>query len=188
MARWPGGTPERLQEAAIDLFTERGYERTTVAEIAKHAGLTERTFYNHFADKREVLFSGQDLFIAGVRDALGSAPAEQSPLDAIRAVFTADSDWFDQRRNAAQRRRNILDAHPDLREREWAKLAALAAAITSALRARGVPDPAATLTAAVSVTACHCAAARWLADPQHGTFGQHLHASFDDLHRTARNW
>ncbi len=79
MARWPGGTPERLQEAAIDLFTERGYERTTVAEIAKHAGLTERTFYNHFADKREVLFSGQDLFIAGVRDALGSAPAEQSP-------------------------------------------------------------------------------------------------------------
>ncbi|OMI84661.1 TetR family transcriptional regulator [Streptomyces sp. M1013] len=188
MARWPGGTPERLQEAAIELFTERGYERTTVAEIATRAGLTERTFYNHFADKREVLFPGQDSFIAEVRDALGRAPTEQSPLDAIRAVFSAGSDWLDQRRSAAQRRRHILDAHPDLREREGAKLAALAAAIAGALRARGVPDPAATLTAAVSVTAYQCAAARWLADPQHGTFGQHLHASFDDLHRTARNW
>ncbi|MEU5736682.1 helix-turn-helix domain-containing protein [Streptomyces tendae] len=188
MARWPGGTPERLQEAAIELFTERGYERTTVAEIATRAGLTERTFYNHFADKREVLFPGQDSFIAEVRDALGTAPTEQSSLDAIRTVLTAGSDWLDQRRSAAQRRRHILDAHPDLREREGAKLAALTAAIAGALRARGVPDPAATLTAAVSVTAYHCAAARWLADPQHGTFGQHLHASFDDLHRTARDW
>ncbi|WP_031084966.1 MULTISPECIES: TetR/AcrR family transcriptional regulator [unclassified Streptomyces] len=188
MARWPGRTPERLQEAAIELFTERGYERTTVAEIATRAGLTERTFYNHFADKREVLFPGQDSFIAGVQDALGRAPTEQSPLEAVRAVFTAGSDWLDQRRNAAQRRRRILDAHPDLREREWAKLAALAAAIADALRGRGVPEPAATLTAGVSVTAYHCAAARWLADPQHGTFGQHLHASFDELHRTARNW
>ncbi|CAL9364535.1 TetR/AcrR family transcriptional regulator [Streptomyces sp. enrichment culture] len=188
MARWPGGTPERLQEAAIELFTERGYERTTVAEIATRAGLTERTFYNHFADKREVLFPGQDSFIAEVRDALGRAPREQSPLDAICAVFTAGSDWLDQRRSAAQRRRHILDAHPDLREREGAKLAALTAAIAGALRARGVPDLAATLTAAVSVTAYHCAAARWLADPQHGTFGQHLHASFDELHRTARTW
>ncbi|MET9176521.1 helix-turn-helix domain-containing protein, partial [Streptomyces misionensis] len=62
MGRWPGGTQERLQEAAIELFTERGYERTTVAEIATRAGLTERTFYNHFADKREVLFPGQDVF------------------------------------------------------------------------------------------------------------------------------
>ncbi len=188
MGRWPGGTQERLQEAAIELFTERGYERTTVAEIATRAGLTERTFYNHFADKREVLFPEQDSFIAKVREAVGAAPAKQSPLDAVGAAFIAGSDWFDQRRETAQRRRRILDAHTDLREREWAKLAALAEAITAALRTRGTPDPAATLTAAVSVTAYQLAAARWLADPQYGTLGHHLHTSFEDLHRTARSW
>ncbi|MBI0381902.1 helix-turn-helix transcriptional regulator, partial [Streptomyces albiflaviniger] len=79
MGRWAAGAQERLQEAAIELFTERGYERTTVAEIAKRAGLTERTFYNHFADKREVLFPDQGRFIAEVCEAVGAAPPEQSP-------------------------------------------------------------------------------------------------------------
>ncbi|MEU2209412.1 TetR/AcrR family transcriptional regulator [Streptomyces hygroscopicus] len=188
MGRWPAGTQERLQEAAIELFTERGYERTTVAEIATRAGLTERTFYNHFADKREVLFPDQDWFIAEVREAVGAAPAEQSPLDAIAGAFAARSHWFDQRRAAARRRRHILDAHTDLQERERAKLAALAEAIADALRTRGIPDPAATLTATVSVAAYQLASARWLADPQHTPLGHHLHASFEDLHRTARTW
>ncbi|NEW76528.1 TetR/AcrR family transcriptional regulator [Streptomyces rhizosphaericus] len=188
MGRWPTGAQERLQEAAIELFTERGYERTTVAEIAKRAGLTERTFYNHFADKREVLFPDQGRFIAEVCEAVGAAPAEQSPLDAVLAAFTATSDWFDQRRDASQRRRHILDAHTDLRERERAKMAALGEAIADALRTRGISEPAATLTATVSVAAYQLASARWLADPQHATLGHHLHTSFDDLHRTARTW
>jgi AcrR family transcriptional regulator len=188
MGRWPGGTQERLQEAAIELFTERGYERTTVAEIATRAGLTERTFYNHFADKREVLFPAQDRFTAEIREAVIAAPPEQSPLDAVLAAFTAGSDWFDQRREAARRRRHLLDAHADLRERERAKAAALGEAIADALRARGLPDPAATLTAAVSVAAHQLAAAQWLADPQRGTLGHHLRASFEDLHHTAGTW
>ncbi|MFG7941116.1 TetR/AcrR family transcriptional regulator [Streptomyces cacaoi] len=188
MGRWPAGAQERLQEAAIELFTERGYERTRVAEIATRAGLTERTFYNHFADKREVLFPGQDRFIADVREAVVAAPAEQAPLDAILAAFTAGSDWFDQRREAAQRRRRILDAHGDLRERERAKTAALGEGIADALRARGVCDPAATLTAAVAVAAHRLAAARWSADPRHGALKDHLRDSFEELHRTARTW
>ncbi|MET8724955.1 TetR/AcrR family transcriptional regulator [Streptomyces misionensis] len=188
MGRWPGGTQERLQEAAIELFTERGYERTTVAEIATRAGLTERTFYNHFADKREVLFPGQDVFVAGIREAVTAAPPEQTPLDAVLAAFTAGSDWFDRHREAALRRRQFLDAHADLRERERAKAAALGEAIADALHARGLPDPAATLTAAVCVAAHQLAAARWLADPEQGTFGHHLRAGFEDLRRTARTW
>ncbi|MEU1665253.1 helix-turn-helix domain-containing protein [Streptomyces sparsogenes] len=188
MGRWPGGTQERLQEAAIELFTERGYERTTVAEIATRAGLTERTFYNHFADKREVLFPGQEVFVAGIREAVTAAPPEQSPLDAVLAAFTAGSDWFDRHREAALRRRQFLDAHADLRERERAKVAALGEAIADALRARGLSDPAATLTAAVCIAAHQLAAARWLADPEQGTFGHHLRAGFEDLRRTARTW
>lgn len=142
----------------------------------------------HRATPTRRLAGGPAFRRARVRDAVGAAPSEQPPLDAVRAAFTAGSDWFDQRRDAAQRRRHILDAHADLREREWAKLAALAAAIAGALRARGVPDPAATLTAGVSVTAYHYATARWLADPRHGTLGQHLQAGFDELHRTAHCW
>ncbi|MFF9558296.1 TetR/AcrR family transcriptional regulator [Streptomyces albus] len=188
MGRWPGGTQERLQEAAIELFTERGYERTTVAEIATRAGLTERTFYNHFADKREVLFPGQDAFIAGTREAVTAAPPEKSPLDAVLAALTAGSDWFDRHREAAQRRRQLLDAHADLRERERAKVAALGEAIADALRARGLPDPAATLTASVCAAAHQLGAARWLADPEEGTLAHHLRASFEDLRRTARTW
>ncbi|MEW2298166.1 helix-turn-helix domain-containing protein [Streptomyces sp. NPDC006743] len=188
MGRWPGGAQERLQEAAIELFTERGYEATTVAEIATRAGLTERTFYNHFADKRGVLFPGQDVFIAWIREAVTAAPPEQSPLDAVLAAFAAGSDWFDRNREAAQRRRQLLDAHADLREREQAKVAALGEAIADALHARGLPDPAATLTASVCVAAHQLGAARWLADPEQGTLDHHLRASFEDLRRTARTW
>ncbi len=188
MGRWPAGAQERLQEAAIELFTERGYERTTVAEIAKRAGVTERTFYNHFADKRQVLFPGQDRFIAEIHTAVAAAPAEQAPLDAILAAFTADNDWLDQRREAAQRRRHLLDTHDDLRERERAKTAALSEAIADALRLRNISESAAALTAAVAVAAYRLAVARWLDDPEHRALVHHLRAGFEYLHRTARTW
>ena len=62
--------------AAIELFDEQGYEATTVAEIAERAGLTKRTFFRYFSDKREVLFSGsqelQRLWLEG----LAAAPAQ----------------------------------------------------------------------------------------------------------------
>ncbi len=161
MARWPGGTPERLQEAAIDLFTERGYERTTVAEIAKHAGLTERTFYNHFADKREVLFSGQDLFIAGyeTRSAAhppSSLPSTRSARSSLPTVTGSTSAGT--RHSAAGTSLTHTLTCGNANGRNWRP---------SPLRspahcAHGVfSRPAATLTAAVSVTAYHCAAARW---------------------------
>src|SRR5437879_11940076 len=62
MARWEGGARERLQAAALKRFTEQGFDGTTVAEIAATAGLTERTFFRYFADKREVRFYGSEEF------------------------------------------------------------------------------------------------------------------------------
>jgi hypothetical protein len=58
MTRWEPNARGRLEQAALALYGERGFENTTVAEIAARAGLTERTFFRHFADKREVLFAG----------------------------------------------------------------------------------------------------------------------------------
>src|ERR1700761_5605564 len=147
MARWAPGAKGRLEEAALDLFCERGFEETTVADIAERAGLTKRTFFRYFADKREVLFSGseilQETFIQGVLD----APADASPLDAIAAGLDASAKIFEQIPDRAGRRQVPLDANPELQERERAKLAKLSAAVTAALRKRGVEDPTAGLAA-----------------------------------------
>ena len=81
MGRWEPDARGRLMQAALELYGERGFEQTTVAEIAQRAGLTERTFFRHFADKREVLFSGEvdDLVLSALADARPSA----APIDAI---------------------------------------------------------------------------------------------------------
>ncbi|MFD9129671.1 TetR/AcrR family transcriptional regulator, partial [Kitasatospora sp. NPDC059571] len=85
MGRWEPNARGRLAEAALGLYGERGYEQTTVAEIAERAGLTERTFFRHYADKREVLFDGsgvlQELFAAAV----AGAPESAAPIDAVGA-------------------------------------------------------------------------------------------------------
>src|ERR1700710_505998 len=99
MGRWQPDAQGRLQHAAMELFTEQGYDRTTVADIAGRAGLTERTFFRHFADKREVLFAGQDRFVALIVDSLTAAPTDLSPLDAVVTGLTATTEWFyDERR------------------------------------------------------------------------------------------
>src|ERR1700749_211636 len=130
MARWEPDARGRLEKAAMTLFQERGYERTTVEEIAARAGLTERTFFRYFADKREVLFSGSKDLEKGIVDRIAAAPREASPFDAVAAAF---------------------EGHADLQERELIKLAALAAAATKALLARGVPDPTASLVAEMGI-------------------------------------
>ncbi|ANY08253.1 TetR/AcrR family transcriptional regulator [Pseudonocardia sp. HH130630-07] len=188
MGRWPAGAQERLQDAAIALFAERGYERTTVADIAGGAGLTERSFYNHFSDKREVLFPDQDGFIAGLAAAVTAAPPERGPLDAITDALLSTADWFDERREAAGRRRRILDSRAELQEREHAKMAALDTALAGALRARGLADPSAALTATAAVAAYRLATETWLADPQRRTLGHHLRAGVADLRRAAQAW
>ena len=162
MTRWEPNARGRLELAALELYGERGYDQTTVAEIAKRAGLTERTFFRHFADKREVLFYGagmlQDWLVQGIED----APAGLPPIDAVGTSLEAVAGQLEERREMASRRMAIVTATPELQERELIKLANLSAALAVALRRRGVGDPAASLAAEAGVAVFRVAFQRWV--------------------------
>ncbi len=161
MGRWQPEAGKRLMWAAFDLFEERGYDHTTVAEIAERAGLTKRTFFRHFADKREVLFAGVDALQEVMVQTVAAAPASTRPLQAMDAALEAAGDFFGGGPELARRRRRIIAANPELQERELIKFAALATALAQQLRLRGVRDPAALLTAEASVCVLRVALERW---------------------------
>jgi AcrR family transcriptional regulator len=183
MARWEPDARGRLEQAALALYAERGFENTTVAEIAERAGLTERTFFRHFADKREVLFGGagalQELIVSVVAD----APDSLAPIDAAAAgLEAAGAEFFIQDRRARSRQRQaVIASSPELRERELTKLAALAAAVADALRRRGVDDPAATLTGEVAIAVFRTAFERWIDPDNDHDFPQLVRESLDRL-------
>ncbi|MDX6277663.1 MAG: hypothetical protein QOJ72_1791 [Nocardioidaceae bacterium] len=163
MVRWEPGARERLQAAALDLYASKGFEETTVVEIAQSVDLTERTFFRHFVDKREVIFAGQDVFQQGFIDGVADAPHGASPLEIVTSAVLAGSGFFtEDRRTHSRQRSAVITATPELRERELLKMASLAAAIAGALRERGVPDPAATLAAESGTTVFRMAFERWL--------------------------
>jgi AcrR family transcriptional regulator len=163
MARWEPGTAERLQKAALELFATRGYEQTTAAEIAQSVGLTERTFFRHFSDKREVLFQGQELLVQAFLDGIAAARADASPLEVVASALRSAVTFFpDERRAHSRTRQSVIDRNPALQERERHKLTALAATVAEALRARGVDEPAATLAAESGATVFGIAFTRWL--------------------------
>lgn len=161
MGRWEPNAQGRLEEAALALYEERGFERATVAEIAREAGLTERTFFRHFADKREVLFSGAAALHEALVEAVAAAPAAAPPLDAAAAGLYAAAAMFDGRKAFARRRQAVIAANTELMERELAKLASLAAAVAAALRARGVQEPAASLVGELAIAVLKVAFERW---------------------------
>ncbi len=181
MRRWQPNAGERLGQAAMELYAERGFEQTTVAQIAERAGLTERTFFRYFADKREVLFAGasqlQELIVSAVAD----APPGAAPLDAVGAALDAAGDVFEQRRDFVRVRQAVIDANPELQERELKKMAALARATAGALRDRGVPDPGATLTAEAGIAVFRVAFERWVAGTDGGTLPQILRETLAEL-------
>src|ERR1700743_1730709 len=111
MGRWAPGSKGRLEEAALDLFCERGYEETTVADIAARAGLTKRTFFRYFADKREVLFAGSAILEATFVEGVLAAPPDAAALDAIAAGLDASAVVFEQVRDRARKRQAILSAN-----------------------------------------------------------------------------
>src|ERR1700751_2295289 len=133
MSRWEPNARGRLEEAARELYRERGFDQTTVAEIAERAGLTERTFFRYFADKREVLFWGSGRLQALLVEGVAGAPEGTAPMDAVAAAPEATSIVFEERRAFARERQALISAHPELQERELIKLASLAAAIAEAL-------------------------------------------------------
>ncbi|MCK2218794.1 TetR/AcrR family transcriptional regulator [Actinomadura sp. ATCC 31491] len=165
MGRWEPNARGRLEEAALELFGERGYEQTTVAEIARRAGLTERTFFRHFADKREVLFGGSTLLHERLTEAVAAAPEPVAPMAAIAAALDVAGVILQERRERARRRQAVVLAHAELRERELIKLASLSAALAGALRERGVPEPAASLAAEAGMAVFRVAFERWADDP-----------------------
>jgi AcrR family transcriptional regulator len=181
MVRWEPDSPARLMEAALTLFSERGYEETTVAAIAERAGLTERTFFRHFADKREVLFPSGHAFESAVTEAVASAPAAVAPLDAVAIGLGAAASFLDQRRAFARRRAAVIDANRELRERELAKLDALTAEIARTLHARGVEEPAAGLVAATGMAMFRVAFERWSREDGEATLVGLLDDSFAQL-------
>ena len=151
--------------AALDLFAEQGYDRTTVAQIAERAGLTKTTFFRHFPDKREVLFAGQDTHGRLLADGIAAASASATPLEAVAAALDAATVTFTpSQREFGPRLLAVIASHPELQERAVFKRVGLAAAMTEALHKRGVPDPAAILAADLGVRAFDHAFERW-ADP-----------------------
>lgn len=167
MARWEGGAPERLQESALELFATRGYEQTTAAEIAQSVGLTERTFFRHFSDKREVLFHGQDLFVQAFLDGVDNAPPDASPIEIVACALRSAASFFpDERRPHSRTRQSVINQNPALRERESHKFASLAATVAAALRSRGVGDLAAALAADSGVTVFVISFAHWIRDDE----------------------
>ncbi len=181
MGRGEPNTRSRLERAAIELYLERGFEGTTVAEIAARAGLTERTFFRYFADKREVLFGGsaelQCLLVEGVAD----APATASPIEAVAAGLAAVAPIFDGRWSGARKRQAVINANPELQERELIKLATLASAVTEALRERGVAEPAASLAAQAGLGVFHVAFQLWVTAPRKSDLARRFEESFATL-------
>jgi AcrR family transcriptional regulator len=165
MVRWEPGTRERLQAAALELFATRGFEQVTAAEIAQSVGLTERTFFRNFGDKREVLFHGQEQFLRAFIDGIDQAPAGASALELIASALRAAAAFFpDERRPYSRLRQTVIDENPPLQERELHKLAGLAGTLAAALRARGIAEPAATLAGQSAATVFGVAFAQWIRD------------------------
>ncbi len=185
MGRWEPDSRGRLLEAAFALFCEHGYDDTTVAEIAERAGLTERTFYRHFADKREVLFWGAGLLQERVVAAVAAVPAGTSTIGAVAAGLAAAADQLEAGKAFARQRQAIIASSAELRERELIKLASLAAAVAEALEGRGVDGASATLSGEMAVAVFKIAFERWIAPPCDRGLADVMADTLDELRAVA---
>jgi AcrR family transcriptional regulator len=185
MGRWEPNAGERLERAALELFRERGYDGTTVAEIATRAGLTKRSFFRHFADKRELLFSGQERVIQLIAEAIAGAPASATPLEAITAALRSLGSIFaEERRPLARQRQLIIAGNVELRERELLKATVMTTAMADALRERGAPEPVANLAAELGGLALHIAFVRWIEPAADQDYATLAHQAVDELRAT----
>jgi AcrR family transcriptional regulator len=181
MVRWEPGARERLQAAALDLYLSRGFERTTAADIAQAVGLTERTFFRHFADKREVLFGSAGALRDALVEAVAAAPESLSPLETVAVGLEAAAAALPGRRDMSRRRQAIIDSNAELRERELGKFAALVEALAGALRERGLKDPAATLAAELGIAVFRVAFGRWIDEANDRALGEIVREALDEV-------
>jgi len=181
MGRWQPNARGRLEKAAMELYAEHGFDQTTVAQIAERAGLTERTFFRHFADKREVLFAGsaqlQDLLV----ETVAAAPASATPIDAVAAGIDAIGAVLQESRGRvfARERQSIVTASGELRERELNKMSSLASALSDTLRKRNVAEPAASLLGEVGIAVFRISFERWVSGPRDQDLRALMRESFD---------
>jgi AcrR family transcriptional regulator len=171
----------RLQQAALDLYRERGFDQTTAADIAARAGVNERTFFRHFPDKREVLFDGEADLRAALTQYVAEAPDDLPPFQVLLHAFRRAGRILEENLPFSAPRLQLIAATPALRERDLAKAAAMADTIAEALHRRGVPDRLAHLTAQVGWAAFHHAAENWIDNPTAG-LDSYLQEAFNDLH------
>ncbi len=165
----------------MELYVERGFEQTTVAEIAQRAGLTARTFFRYFADKREVLFGGAAFLQERMVGALDGAPESASPMEAIAAALDAAAGVIGENREFSQQRQAVIVANAELQERELIKMASLSAALADGLRRRGVADPDASLAAETGIAVFRVAFERWIGEPGDRDLSQIMRESLDQL-------
>lgn len=186
MPRWEPDARARLVVAALQLFSEQGYDRTTVAEIADQAGLTRSTFFRYFPDKREVLAAGQETLAQLLTDGIASAPAGASPLAAVAAgLERAAGPMTPFNRELGPRVQAVIATSTELQERDALKQVGLAAAMADALHARGVPARAAALAAELGVLAFKEAYAEWVAAENELDLAELARKALDDLRAAA---
>jgi len=180
MPRDGGPARLRLQQAALELYQRYGFDQVTTAEIAARAGVTERTFYRHFADKREVLFSGEAVLRDILVAALAEAPQTLAPLPAVRWAFRAVAPRLEDNRALSEPLRRVIAATPALRERAHAKTALLAEVLAAALRDRGAAESAASLAAEVGMAVFARVGAAWFDHPGR-SLDELLFETFEEL-------
>src|SRR6187402_2502022 len=185
MVRWQPDAAGRLERAALELYAQRGFEQTTVAEIAERAGVTERTFFRYFTDKREVLFMGAPHLEAVAVAAVESAPEPIVPIDAVTWAIEAIAQVLQGGREDARARASVVGANIPLQERELLKMAKLAGAVSEALQARGVPMSEAALAAQSGITVFSVSFARWIAPSGVDDLPALVRASFRELKAVA---
>ncbi len=187
MPRWEPNARDRLVLAALDLFAERGYEHTTVIAIAERAGLTKSTFFRHFPDKREVLFGG-DAVAGLLAGGIAAAPPEAAPLDAVaRALEALGAEVFTrERREFVARRHAVINANPELKEREALKALDLTASMSEALEKRGVPETAAHVAAQLGALTLKIAYERWIEPTNCDDFNALARPTLSDVRAATR--
>jgi AcrR family transcriptional regulator len=184
VSRWAPDARERLETAALDLFVENGYGETTVAQIADRAGLNRATFFRHFADKREVLFGGEDRLAGLFADAIRAASPEATLTECLLAAFAAaGAAMTPQQRARAAQRVLVVAANTEVQERGLLKHARIAGSIGAALRARGADELTARLGAEVGMLAFTIGIERWMESDEDEPFPLHAAAAWSDLQR-----
>jgi AcrR family transcriptional regulator len=184
MPRWDPQAEDRLRDAAVELYLKHGYENVTVAQITERAGLTRRTFSRYFTDKRDVLFAGSERLPVSLADAVLRADAALPPFGALLAALVDTSELLADRITHAAQRRAIINASPELQERERTKFAVVTTALAEALKQRGTADSEARLLAQVGVAIFQTAFGRWTDQADQAGFPACIRAAATELARS----